>query len=347
MNRLRHALKNYYAGEGADDAILIMLPNRATASGNGTQERPWITSNSRVSEDHPGPTDEIGTSHSLDGHGAIFQPAQGRGTWRAFWQHPIASKLLPVAIALCVALSGAAYFLVRALTTYPRPRSGRLNGNVLRIMDAEGKELWSKTFPDGFATDGQFYQPDLWGPGLPTRIWFADLGRTGHVSVLFSYLGPHSQSSTLICYSDRGKEKWRWTPGRELPELSGTAPTFRSVALVVLKATKERPPRIVVSSQLWPWWPNQIAVLDAGGKLVSEYWHSGTLGHLTVADLDGDGREEIVAAGVANGYDHRATLVVLDPDRVFGASNEVRPEFQIHGMGTAQERLPYCFHGAI
>ena len=45
----------------------------------------------------------------------------------------------------------------------------------------------------------------------------------------------------------------------------------------------------------------------------------------------------------ANGYDHQATLVVLDPDRVFGASTEVRPEFQIHGMGVAQERLRLLF----
>jgi hypothetical protein len=64
---------------------------------------------------------------------------------------------------------------------------------------------------------------------------------------------------------------------------------------------------------------------------------------MVLADLDGDGRQEIIAAGTANGYDHQATLVVLDPDRVFGASTEVRPEFQIHGMGVAQERLRLLF----
>jgi hypothetical protein len=62
-----------------------------------------------------------------------------------------------------------------------------------------------------------------------------------------------------------------------------------------------------------------------------------------LADLDGDGKEEIVATGVSNGYDHQATLVVLDADRVAGASSEVRPEFQIHGMGIAQERLRLLF----
>ena len=113
-------------------------------------------------------------------------------------------------------------------------------------------------------------------------------------------------------------------------------------AIGVLKATEQRPPRIVVSSQLIPWWPSQIALLDANGKTISEYWHSGGLSYMVLADLDGDGREEIIATGVSE-YDHQATLVVLDPDRVFGASSEVRPGFQIHGMGVAQERLRLLF----
>ena len=47
--------------------------------------------------------------------------------------------------------------------------------------------------------------------------------------------------------------------------------------------------------------------------------------------------------GISNGY-RQATLVVLDPDRVFGASTEAaRPELQIHGMGIAKERLRLFF----
>ena len=207
-------------------------------------------------------------------------------------------------------------------------------------MNAEGKELWRKTFPQGFGPDWFYAQ------GITTRIWFGDLEGKGRTNVLFVYSpasGPQSpHSSTLICYSDRGKEKWRWTPGRELPELAGTPATYMIFAIGVLKATEQRPPRIVVSSQLIPWWPSQIALLDANGKTISEYWHSGGLSYMVLADLDGDGREEIIATGVSE-YDHQATLVVLDPDRVFGASSEVRPGFQIHGMGIAQERLRLLF----
>jgi hypothetical protein len=309
MNRLRRALESYYNGEGKADPITISLPNRSAPAPDGGQEKRWIVAKPRGGvEDRPHVT-----------------PVNSR-------------RGLKIAAAFA-ALSVLAYLFIRLLAADGRPQSGRLDGATLRIMNAEGKELWSKGFPDGF-------WPDFYDQGVAPRIRFVDLDGDGHTSVLLLYhpaINPRSRATTLICYSDRGKEKWRWTPGRELPELEGTAATYRTVALVILKATEKKASRIVVSSIHDPWWPNQIAVLDSNGKTISEYWHSGHLDHLTLADLDGDGREEIVATGIANGY-HQATLVVLDPDRLFGASTEAaRPELQIHGMGVAEERLRLLF----
>jgi len=63
-----------------------------------------------------------------------------------------------------------------------------------------------------------------------------------------------------------------------------------------------------------------------------------------LADLDGDGKEEVIAAGVAHGYDSQATMVVLDADRVSGASKELQQSaFQLHSKGVAQERLRLLF----
>jgi len=317
MNRLRHALKTYYEKEGENDRIRIVLPKRAGA-GDGAREQVWI-------EAVPGAGAKDGTKQDQ----ALVSQENSRGSWK---------RLAAITAGVVVVVVGA-YVLPRVLTAHANPQFGRLDGSFLRIMDAEGKELWSKSFPDGFGPDW-YYQK-----GLESRIWFADLDGTGHNSVLFSYspaagLQPHS--STLICYSDRGKEKWRWNPGRELPELAGSPATYKTYAVGILKATEKRPARIVVESQHYPWWPSQIALVDANGKTVSQYWHSGGLDSMVLADLDGDGRQEIIAAGVSE-YDHQATLVVLDADRVFGASKEVRPGFQIHGMGDAQERLRLLF----
>src|SRR5579862_1723538 len=300
VNRLRHALRSYYEQEGADDPITIYLPNRAPTAGESAHEARWIAAKIREG------ADSSGVAETLD-RGPV---------------HPTKRRKIAAATAVLAVLVILVYVLVRASSQYPRPQFGRMEGTRLRIFDATGKELWSKNFPDGFGPDW-YYNETMWGP----HIWFADLEGKGHTSVLFSYsragtpLKP--QSSTLICYSDRGKEKWRWNPGRDLPELNGSPATYMTHSLQIL-ATKNRPVKIVVASQHFPWWPMQIALVDSNGKTISEYWHSGGLEFMTLADLDGDGKQEIIATGVANGYDHKAALVVLDPDQVFGASTETR-----------------------
>lgn len=316
MNRLRHALESYYNGEGKDDAVTICLPNRTVPGPDGMPEKRWIATRPREEKDAG-----LGRANEEQ------RPIPQAGARRSF---KLAAAIAAVGIV--------GYASIRMLTAHDTPRSGRLEGSALVIVNAEGKELWRKTFPEGFGPDW-YYQK-----GVESHIWFADLEGKGHTSVLFVYArsGPLAQSSTLICYSDRGKEKWRWTPGRELPEFGGSPATFLTMALAVLKTTEKGPPRIVVSSQHHPWWENQVAILDANGKMISEYWHSGVLSYMALADLYGDGKEEIVTTGVNNGY-LQATLVVLDPERVSGASTEVRDKFQIHGMGVAHERLRLLF----
>ena len=329
MNRLRRAVESYYDGEGEADPVIIYFPNRAS-TGDGHPETRWLDAMQRNgTEAHtPVPLPSRSTAQAPKSHPSAR--VEGRWGW----------KRAAVIMALCgVGIVG--YFSTRLLSVPDQPRFGRLDGSMLIVMNADGKELWRKAFPGGFSTDPYYY-----AQGPATRFWFGDLEGRGRTSVLFLYLpgdSPQTHSSTLICYSEKGKEKWRWTPGRELPELHGTPATYWTVALRVLKPVNGKPARIVTSSRHEPWWPNQIAILNSDGKILSEYWHSGHFGYVTLADLDGDGREEIIATGISNGY-RQATLVVLDPDRVFGASTEAaRPELQIHGMGAAQERLRLLF----
>ena len=312
INRLRHALDSYYNGEGKTDPIFIRLPNRAVAGPDGMPEKRWITANPRGNSE--------------------YQPSGPR----------VNSRRVLMIIAPIAALAILSFIAFRMLSADNQPSGARLEGSALVIVNAEGKEIWRKVFPDGLAPNW-YHDVKEFGP----QIWFADLEGKGRTSVLFSYLPPagsRPQSSKLICYSERGKEKWRWTAGRELPEMAGSPATYKTFSLGVLKATDDRPPRIVVASVHDPWWswPAQIAILDSDGKTISEYWHSGSLAFVTLADLDGDGKEEIIATGSSE-YERQATLVVLDPDRVFGASKEVQPEFQIHGMGAAQEKLRLLF----
>lgn len=319
MNRLRHALEAYYEGEGKNDPIAINLPNRSASATDGKHEKRWIVAWPR--------------------NGAEFQTIAEDGA--ALKAKPRRNlKAISAIAALCMAVGVMSYFSIRALGAHEQPKFGRMDGSTLEIFNAEGKELWRKAFPDGFSTDSYYAQ------GLATRIWFGDLEGKGHTSVLFSYLPaadsqPHS--STLFCYSDRGKEKWHWNP-RERPEATAGMVRFKTFALGILKATQQRPSRIVVLSDLpWLGGPSQLTLLDAHGQALSEYWHAGGLRGLLVADVDGDGREEIIATGVARGYGSQATLLVLDADRLSGESREVESEFQLPGSPIAQERLRLLF----
>jgi hypothetical protein len=312
VSRLRAALETYYAGEGQADPLIIFLPNRSRPGPDGAPEKRWIAAERRV---------EVGPAE-------IARPKPPR--WRR-----LNSALIATVAIICILAVG--YLLSSLLRSDRCPVSARFDDTTLTVFNAEGKVLWRKNFPDGYS--------DKWD-AIP-KPWVGDLNGDGHLSVLFSYhtaRDPELQSTILICYSDRGEEKWRWTAGRKIPELQGSPIGFTISGLAVLPPEHGRgPSRIAVSSWHHLYYPTQIAILDSQGKSISEYWHSGRLDHVTVADLDGDGRHEIIAAGVSNGY-HQATLVVLDPDHLAGASQETaRPEIQIHGMGIAHERLRLLF----
>ena len=349
MNRLRKALELYYNAEGINDPIRIYLPKRSLPGPNGVKERRWIVAEPcnaievppvpdaapvketpPVTDDRPVPiTSQVAPTPPFPlTPSDPQQPSLHPRNRKKFW-----ATIAAGAIGIAVFLS------ILALSADRRPQSGRLDGPTLTIMNAEGKELWHRNFPDGFWRE--YYEQ-----GLAPRIWFGDLDGDGRTVVLLLYhpaTNPRSHSTTLICYSDWGKEKWRWTPGRALPELGGDPAFYETVGFGVLKATATQPRRIVVSSRHEIYYPHQIAIVDSSGKTISEYWHSGHLDNLALADLDGDGREQIVASGISNGY-RQATLIVLDPDRASGASTETaRPELQLHGMGAAQERFRLLF----
>lgn len=318
--RARQALDSYYSDEGRNDPILVSLPRRAPAA-NGNKDKQWIMAEPRGIAENP-------IVHPIP-------PSQQPVQVPAFKSRN--AKIILALIGILGVIAACITLLV--LTRDNQPNAARLEGATLIVVNAQGKELWSKSFSGGF-------WPDYYQNGLATRIWFGDLDGHGHASVLFLYhpaTNSKGSSTTLICYSYRGKERWRWTPGRSLPDLASEPAVFDSVGLGVINATHGTPARIVVSSMHFPFYPSQIALLDTHGKTISEYWHSGHLYYMTLADLDGDGRQEIIASGTDNGY-HQATLIVLDPDRVSGASIEtVRPELQIHGMGIAHERLRLLF----
>lgn len=243
-------------------------------------------------------------------------------------------RTLIAAVALLTAL-GALWWRSKS----QHPVAWRLEQSTLAVTDSRGRTLWRKAL-DGPVQDSYYYS------SKPYRAWLGDLEGDGTVETLFSYTSAdlHKNGSTLICFSEKGKEKWRFSPGKAVStRVEKFAPPFVISNFAVAKLGRQPGLAIVVNSEHSLYYPQRVSLLSSSVQCRAEYWHSGRLPHLAVADLDGNGTNEILLAGTNNAR-KQAELVVLDPDSMNGASEESgNPDYQIEGFPPARELLRVLF----
>jgi hypothetical protein len=221
-----------------------------------------------------------------------------------------------------------------AVLRYPRnlPAGYRFDRNTLAVLDARGRELWRKTFPGlAAALDSR-------------RIWIGDIEGDGQSEVLFAPVWERPGSGPgILCYSHDGREKWRFSPGRPVrSRIEQFGPNFDVQAFAVAALGPRGALRIVASSAHRLHHPAQVALLDPGGRLLREYWHSGHLTEVLITDLGRHGRNRILLGGVDRAR-RAATLVVLDPETMGGASVEEDADFQLQGFAPGRELARLVF----
>ncbi|MGA2269458.1 MAG: helix-turn-helix transcriptional regulator [Bryobacteraceae bacterium] len=224
----------------------------------------------------------------------------------------------------------------RSLVSAGPPIDYRIETSTLIALDDEGREVWRHKFPERLARAA--YE----GETAIRRCAFADIDGDGRIETLFAYvpLDFASVGTVLLCFADDGAVKWQFVPGKAIKDTRQEylPPYFISNVKVI--PVEKSCTRILVSSNHYLHNPNQIAMLDPSGELVSEYWHSGHLYAVAHTDLNNDGIEEILLAGVNNGY-RLATLVIFDSRYVSGASTQ--PGRQIFGFPPGTEKAVVLF----
>jgi hypothetical protein len=222
------------------------------------------------------------------------------------------------------------------------PALSHLESNTLVVADSEGRELWRKAFPH-FLSTGVYAERASRGEDW---AWFGDLDGDRGVETLFLY-HPTSRDpagTSLICFGEDGREKWRFSSGKAVSDRKGTYSRNYVISSFLVRdiaGTGSR--QVLISSHHVSGHPNQFVLLSNKGEVQGEYWHSGHLPELNVADVDGDGRQEILLAGVNDGY-RQATLIVLDPKRVSGASVQRSEDTsQLQGFAPAAEKARLLF----
>jgi len=211
----------------------------------------------------------------------------------------------------------------------------RIDGNTLVVLDGSGDVLWKKSFR-GRALDAQLHEGSV-----PVQV--ADLDGDGKGEVLVVTI-PDGRPSELVCFSSSGERLWAYSPRRTVRTASEVFEPPFPVRTVAVEPGEARRIAVTVTHQMF--FPTQVALLDARGKLLREYWHSGHLKVLRFADVNHDGHYELYAGGISNAS-WEGTLVVLDPDTMGGASAEPAP-YQLLGFPPGTELGRVFFpHGRL
>lgn len=221
------------------------------------------------------------------------------------------------------------------------PTGWRVEGRTLTILDDRGSIKWTHTF-----SHFRFDEPRGVKNAHP-QVLFSDLGGDGKAEVLYNYFPIDQRTgevpdggAELYCFSEDGTTLWTRKFGSAFITPAGRPyPAARYHLLVLGRLRKPRAHGglIVAGGHHAGSWVFELALYTADGRKVGEYLHPGWLSTMLIADVNGDGADEVVLGGVNNGFgdhDYGATLVVLD-SRQFGGQGPVPPGDDRQAVGRA------------
>ncbi len=261
----------------------------------------------------------------------------------------------PVLVAL-IGLAAAAYFLFvhrPAVVGTDVPVGFLIRGPVFVVTNAQGRELWSRDTKLKDLLDDAFFkehfQTHRFSIETNDPIWphvmIKDLNKDGRPEVLFSpKTVSEANDGRLIVFDDKGTELWHFDAGRALsfggkpyPEL------YRIYGFDVEDFDGDGELEIYVVSIQKPDFPCQSVLLDASGKVEGEFWNAGYLFDADAADVDLDGKKELLLSGVNNEY-ARGCLAVFKPGLLRGSSPQITDAYRFPAeLGEGQQSLYILF----
>lgn len=231
------------------------------------------------------------------------------------------SRRWMLGLSTFAALGGITYAAARFRRGQRRPVAWRTEGKDLAVFSEDGSEVWHHNFSAPMAPPETIGGPRT---GLQACL-FHDIDGDGRVEPLFRYAtdGPELALPELFCFDAAGQIMWQFAPSRTVVDINGRewTPPYSINVFNVISGTAQ-PNRIVVSRNHFGSYPDQVAVLNSAGQLVSEFWHRGHLRRMEVQDVDEDGEPEILFGGVNDAPEYScATLLAFDHRSISGASS--------------------------
>jgi len=260
---------------------------------------------------------------------------------RRFWPRRGVPLLAALALA---ALAGVAVWLIARPGGAGHPETARvadllLEENALTARDGRGRPLWTRRFEHRLVGAGELLDP-LRTPPDALNYALRDLDGDDDREILaISSLGGSPRfGDEMHCFDEAGRLRWSYRPGRKLVFGSGPVDDcyrFRYFLLDDLDGDGRTEIILNVYNALS--FPSLAIVLGADGRVRGEYLHSGHLTWLVVEDLEGNGKKELLATGINNGY-RQGILAVLDPLDLAGASPQAdTPAYLCRGVPAGRE----------
>ncbi|MCX6561243.1 MAG: hypothetical protein NTZ26_12115 [Candidatus Aminicenantes bacterium] len=252
-----------------------------------------------------------------------------------------------------VILGGALSLLLARPFADRTPADFRIDGSRLIITDKAGHELWTHDTKMENLWEEKFYRERFQKDALITDnvsaltleplLLIKDLDEDGRREVLFAPVTADDlKTGQLILSDDRGRERWTHGPAR--PVRVGTRDFSGEYVTSFIEARDldhDGRPEIIWCTHARGEYPTRTLLLDAADQVLGEYWNAGQINEIGFADLNGDGREEILLAGQNEEY-QRPCLVVLDAGDMKGCSPQ-SPAYQFAGMPPGREKAYILF----
>ncbi|HOW86648.1 MAG TPA: VCBS repeat-containing protein [Candidatus Aminicenantes bacterium] len=224
-----------------------------------------------------------------------------------------------------------------------QPAGFAIDGSFLVVLDKQKRELWRRDTGLEDLRSGDFYRDNFQmthrdqSPTFPSLV-IKDVNGDGDAEVVFAPRRERDQTGEgwIYCYDRTGGKLWHFHGGEELRcGLTTYSPDYRIAGFVCHDLNSDGRLETVAVSYHAPDWPCQLAVIDATGNVTGQFWNAGYIIDLLFADINGDGREELVVCGVNNEY-QGGFLSGFDTRKIGGGSPQ-SGDYACRGIGPGTE----------
>ena len=230
-----------------------------------------------------------------------------------------------------------------------QPADFKIDGAILIITNKAGRELFRfDTELDDLKTE-EYYRDHFqikkrdfseeWYSILFPQLIIKDINGNGAKEILFV---PQTQlrmdENILYCFNKNGGIEWQFKAGQRLTFGEIQYANHYSIERIWFERLEGQDGgRIFAISSHRQNFPTQLVMLDSTGQNLGEYWNSGRMDNLCFADLDFDGKTEILVAAMNNEFG-APCLIVFDQDQIRGSSPQKEEFFKSNELDAGKEK---------